>query len=100
MGSGDTVGALFRGGWGKPHDHESWTPPGAFSSVSRFDRVDAVNRGGIDFRQHRCGRVEENRCAEKRQISLESEIPPMLGMWSNTQGPRRTIFDTTAEKKP
>src|SRR5262249_55334542 len=82
----------------KSNDDDNWVAAGAVPLDFHFVRIHAVNRGRINFRQHRCGRVAENRCAEKRQISLESEIPRLLEMWSNVQGLRRTVFDKRNSK--
>src|SRR5262249_54106056 len=42
-----------------------------------FVSVHAVNRSGVNFRQHAAGRVTENCYAEKRQISVQTQMQRM-----------------------
>src|SRR5262249_15693823 len=71
-GSRDAVAAFFHRRVRKSDNDNDRIAARAIYLDFDFVRVHAVNGGGINFRQHRSGRVAENRCAAKRQMSLEA----------------------------
>src|SRR5262249_46932358 len=99
-GSRDAVAALLHRRVWQSNDDNDRIAAGTVYLDFHFIRVHAVNGGRGNFSQHRSGRLAENRCAEKRQISLESEIPLVPKMWSNVQGLHRPVFDTRDSKTP
>src|SRR5262249_50485673 len=75
--SRDAVPALFHRRVWKSDNDDNRIAASPVHFDFYFVSIDAVNRSGVNFRQHRSGRAAENRCAEKRQISLQSETRRM-----------------------